>query len=152
MKLKKMASGKYQISKKAWKEIGKRAGWIKKATFSTNHYVASVPVTVYGANESETLNAFTSNVYVEFEIEMEDRSWGIKFINIQPQGTVNVTIIVANIDPKSNEQTKEIIVDVSRLGQEVRNASGICTVTGLELYLDANYQVDYDKSRLEVAK
>jgi len=155
IRFKKIAAGKYKLNKKAWKEIGKKAGWMKKATFSTNHYMAPVPVTIYGANENEVLNAFTSNVYIEFEIEMEDRSWGIKSMEVHPQGTVSISIIVANIDPQnaeSNEQTKEIVIDVSRLKQQRKKVGEACTIIGLALHLDANYQVDYDNSYLEVAK
>ena len=46
MKITKNASGKYKLTKKAWKEIGKQAGWTKTATkyvvvdseFNKSHY------------------------------------------------------------------------------------------------------------------
>ena len=106
-------------------------------------YAALVPVEVYNAPGDKALIE-VDEVRVEFKLDLEYRSWGVKAIDIYPQGLVQ---IAGSVDSDEGTRDFGMQIDLSKLTIEYIKGSGI-TAKVLEIWLDANGKVDYSMSNI----
>ncbi len=91
----------------------------------------------------------TEEIPVEFDIDMDVRDWGIKEMLILPTG--HATIQFSGFYMGSDEEhLLQASFDLSKLKKESIKGRGI-TVTGVEIWLDPNMQVDYEKSTITIS-
>jgi len=111
--------------------------------------VSFVDVNVYGFGD--TLDIESSKVSINFRIDVETREWGIKNISVHVYGTVTVPISISGINGGPAE-SKEVVVDLSKIKTNETTGNGVVTLGDLDLNLDSNFNVDYNNSILEIMK
>lgn len=121
---------------------------------SPDKYLAPVDVTVFGpASMDEKFDLEgPGKLYIDFNIEVEARSWGIKDIGVFVDGVVKVPIYVNDSATNRLVEERSVDVDLSKIKKEESDKSGIVTLGDLTLYLDGNFNVDYNNSSLEIIK
>ncbi len=118
-----------------------------------NQYVAEIEVQMFGRGAEDEYVDVNSKVRVNYFIEIDHRSWGIKDINISPIGTIEVPYSISRNPSGADEVTTEhtVMVELSKIKQEVMEGSGVW-IQSLELYLLPDGSVDYKRSELNVVK
>jgi len=97
-------------------------------------------------------------VVVNFMLDMEFRSWGLKSIEVIPSGTVNIPLFVrdyATVDD-DNDTVREIVVSVDlskcKVNYTAGDGYGTVAVTGFDLHLTSEWKVDYRFSEVQVVR
>jgi len=110
-------------------------------------YTANVKV--YMSGEGILIQPDVQTISIQFKIEIEARSWGIKDFSVRMHDTS------VSVPWHSDDDTESIngvaVVDLSKVRWDQQKGSGLVTITDLNVYLDANGEVDYKHSYLEVA-
>ena len=121
-----------------------------------NRYMADVRVSVNGVDITRyDILPYQSTVTVSFDIEIEERGWGIKDITVTTSHSFNYLLGIEETDASGkiiNSIEKSIPVDLGKIKKEEIKGKGVYTLGILELYLDPNFQVDYKNSSLEILK
>lgn len=89
-----------------------------------------------------------------YNIELDERIWGIKDINIWFSGLLNVTMVITYFDQNGDpikEDTKPLSIDLSKIPVDYVNGYGI-SVTDIDIELTPTLEVDYDSSSITVSK
>jgi hypothetical protein len=111
--------------------------WFKKSQ-NSNLFSENVSVEVYDRNNQ--YEVMTQKVRVTYLIDVEFRNFGIKSIDIFPQGTVQIMI-----SPINSREEKTINVDLAQLKVDKVHGSGVFAES-LELWLLPDGNVDYKNS------
>jgi len=93
----------------------------------------------------------TSRCTVQYMIETEWRSWGLKDLTVTPTGTAQFEIEVLNeaqADTASAE-TRTITFEPNRIKVDAEPGNSVI-MGGAEIWLDADFNVDYERSRLQL--
>lgn len=122
----------------------------KAAVQDPNEYTTIVDVSVWGI-ENLDIEVEASRVSIKFRLDIEAREWGIKNISAYVYGSVVVPLFISYPDTRPVE-SKEITVDLSRVKVTEVDGKGVITLGDLELYLDTNFNVNYEKTTLEILK
>ena len=120
--------------------------WYKKADTGANSYSTTVKVKMYGPKHVDI--GASDLVKVNFNIDVEAREWGIKYVGIVLSDTVNVPYII--LDDDENEVGGTIAVDLSQVSKEFLAGSNTFTVGDMELWLDDNFNINYDMTTIQV--
>jgi hypothetical protein len=89
------------------------------------------------------LDVVDRTVRVEYQIEIEYRDFGVKDINVYPEGEVEIAVEVS--DEQDNKTSMNIKVDMSKVRVEWQAGSGIQPLS-LDIYVNENGEVDYERS------
>jgi len=124
--------------------------WYKKAdNLGSETYTANIKVSMYGLSDYDI--EATSQVEVKFSIDVEARSWGINHIGIGINGSIQVPYEFSSwSEHEDTRKQGSVNVDLEQLTREVQSGAGIVTVGNLELWLNDQFDVDYDKSSLTI--
>lgn len=112
-------------------------------------FTTKVKVSLYGQDDGQGLwiENYTQEVDIQFELDMDMRSWGIKDILLNPMGVVELEYYVLDRHGELvNSPTVQI--DLKRLQIEMNPGSSF-TFSALDITLDAMGNVIYEKSTLE---
>jgi len=118
---------------------------MKKLSEQDDKYSTAVDVEIYIDDHGSY--AESSKVTIPFNIDVEHRSWGIKGIDISVYGEITVPYI--ETDEEGNETDKEMKVDLSKIKTEWVEGKSYAP-SQLSIHVDANGNVNYDKSYLEL--
>jgi len=130
-----------------------REAQVQSPMSDPNEYQTKVDVNIYPSGISEKYDVEgPDDIFMGFHIEIEARSWGIKDINVWVRGTIKIPISINDIETMRLIEEKEIIVDLDKIKKEETTGQGIVTVRSIDVYLDANFNVDYNHSSLEIVK
>ena len=116
-----------------------------------NEYTAVVDVSVWGIENSD-IEVEAGRVAIKFRIDIEAREWGIKNISAYVYGMVIVPLFISYLDETKPVESKEITVDLSKVKVTESDGRGIVTLGDLDLYLDTNFNVNYEQTTLEILK
>lgn len=126
---------------------------MRKIAQTDNEYVHEVPVSIsiYGHGDMD-VEPSNKTVPIHFRIEFEARSWGIKGITLSLiDATVGIPVIVTHWGTDEDiEETKTIVVDLTKLRQNRIQTTDMITIGSMEIYLGDNFSVDYKNSSLEI--
>lgn len=107
-------------------------------------FYSNVRVDIYHAGaQNKMIDVADGSVRVEYQIEIEYRDFGIKDINVYPEG--EVTIEAEIVDEKNNKTPMTIKVDMSKVRVEWQEGSGIQPLS-MDIAVNENGEVDYEKS------
>ena len=134
------------------------ANWYKQSQ-AEHSYVAPVEVNIYGGYTSiqdyVAIEPLNKSINVPFRIDIGARQWGIKSMTVLVYEQIDIPIQIMTVDEQGNDKEaidKTVSVDLSKVATEDKHGSGMVTLGSLDLYLDANLNVDYGKSSLTVIK
>jgi len=134
-----------------------KPSWYKEAQEkeSDNRYYVPVTPEIY-FNDDGTGNRdfIASPVNIPFYIDIDARGWGIKGISVYASDTIVVEYnLIIWGDDGDQESENNIVVDLSKIPtDDSSNGHGTYTVTGLDLHLGANDEVDYSRSLISFSK
>ena len=126
--------------------------------------VAELDVSVDRSPEApySWVDSHDPEVSIKFSLDIEYRGWGIKEISITPHpGEVTVNYQVPDESGKADGDygevygdkmvDKEVTFDPSKLRRDDTLEKGLVTITKVDLQLNANGEVDYHRSYIEVS-
>lgn len=138
-----------EMSENEWAEIGNKNQWTKTAQ-SNETYQNEANVTFYLTQDNNTKSVLNAKTLVTFYISMEARSWGIKSANVSISNISPVTTVVEDFSrDDAPDQDITIQIDATRLKTETQRKGSI-TTGEIELWLNPDMSVNYDKSQIEV--
>ena len=101
-----------------------------------------VPVNVYAANK-DLYEA--DKVIVPFDLEFEYRTWGVKDVSVFCKGVVDVPYM--KTDEAGGTTEGVFTLDLEQLDTEWASG-GRYTADSIDIWLDAEGEIDYDKSSI----
>jgi hypothetical protein len=102
------------------------------------------------AEEMEVISP--KQVEIGFNIDIEYRSWGIKDIMVQPSGHGPIEVLLVDaetLDEYNPIKTLDLEIDFSQLKVD-KNTADYISVGDLELVIDYNGNINYEKSYIDV--
>jgi len=121
---------------------------LKIAQLDPNAYVAEVDVNLYGYPDNYLVEA--NKVAIKFGIDIEARDWGIKGITVFVYDQILEIPITITDTATETQQEKVIQVVAKNIKRYSYGETGIITLDKMDLWVDANFNVDYRKSMLDV--
>jgi hypothetical protein len=106
---------------------------------------STIPVTVYGGGENQLIEALNRTIDVQYSIDIEYRSFGIKDLNFSPVGIIELAV--------QNEESMQqftLQIDCSQLQKETTPGNGVWA-DSLDIWLTPQMQVDYGHSSITFA-
>jgi len=95
---------------------------------------------------------------VNYSIDLEFRTWGLKDITVSGLGEIHISVtgIIWTDEARDKEEAFNIVVEASKVKNEYNKASSSKYINGiyideLDVYLLPNMQVDYSKSYFTVS-
>jgi hypothetical protein len=134
------------------KEAVMKIQHIKTAQEDLNQFSAPIAIALHMPDVPVLdVNPVPDRVLVQYRMDMEYRSWGLKSVSIHLLGTENIDIEVENLETGAKEM-KAIPVDMSQIKFNVQSAEhGAIYVHGpLMLFIRSDFSVDYDRSEIAV--
>lgn len=101
---------------------------------------------------------YRKKVVVNFTLDMEFRSWGLKSVEVIPFGTATVQLTVKDFASANDEigTEREVVVSVDyskcKVKHEKGDGYGTVTVTGFTLHLTPEWLPDYRFSQIHVTR
>lgn len=145
-----------EMTNEEWKSIGDKNQWTKTAQLdlsSNNSYSNECNVSFYLSDQTpnkENLDAGRSKTWVNFTIEMDARSWGIKGFVFHITKIADVTMqLIEYVGDKDLTKDIDIQIDASRLQQTFSSGHAL-TTDDLDLWLNPDFTVDYEKSSIGI--
>lgn len=126
---------------------------IHKIAQSQDEYVNNATVNIYDSVPDREVESGNKQIPVNFRIDIEARSWGIKDISVFITSTVlTIPIVVTTFDANSNDRQEDrtIQVDLSKMRKHEDTGSGVVTVSEINIVLDQNFNIDYTKSYIGI--
>lgn len=114
----------------------------------SNTYTAQVSVDVYGYPETHYVEA--NKIPIKFGIDIDAREWGIKGIVVYLQDEIIEIPLLITDNATDAQQEKVLQVVIKNINQHDYNEMGAITLDKLNLWVDANFNVDYKKSSLDI--
>lgn len=113
------------------------------------NYYSNVRVDLsFSGKSGKIIDPVDTDVRVEYQIDVEHRDFGIKDINVYPQGEILIDAEVS--DEQDNKTPIQIKVDMSKVRVEWQAGSGVQPL-GLEVSVNENGEVDYERSYIQFA-
>lgn len=142
-----------EMSQNDWEKIGEQNNWVKTSQVD-NSYVNESEVWIYLSPQTpnyDNLDVHRVRTFVKFLIEVEARSWGIKslVVTISKIEPIHAIVTEFNVD-KETEKDLTIEIDATKLKLENVPSRGTITTGNIELYLNPDFSVDYNQSRIEI--
>lgn len=122
-----------------------------KTTQEKNTYETNAITNVYPSLKKEEKNEIEFetqyNTIVKFKIDIDQRQWGINYISIYPISIEPIQFKI--LDPDTLETIKTITVNIEpeKINKKSEKAN-VTTVKEMEIYIDAQGNVDYDLSTI----
>ena len=117
-----------------------------------NAYNNDVKVAVYGLDvarpgfiEDESYWKTTVN----FMIDIEARSWGIKDITVTPTGMINLQVSISSETDETKMATLSLSFDASLLKREKMSSDSV-TVGDIDLWVNPDLTPDYERSSIVI--
>ena len=129
---------------------GDKMTWYKKAdNVGADAYNTKVNVKMFGPTDYDVA---ADSISMQFEIDVEARSWGIDNISVTVVDNIQVPYTLTEYDDAGYEQDSQKVVDVdlSQVPKDIVRGSGSVTLGDLELWLDDQFNVDYKQSELTI--
>lgn len=118
-------------------------------TEQNSNYHAKVDLYVHmNKQEDEDYNS-AYKVQVEFSMEIDARSWGIKGITVVPHRIEAITVELTKADG-SVSRTLNLQIDASKLRQEVSAPERYVGVGDVNIAVGPDGNVDYGSSSIEI--
>ena len=168
MKLKRKANGKIVMSQEEWQKIGRQAGWGKKAqmnpsevepqtvvlppTPNSNLFTAYPTLDLTSETQHIICEQTSREIAVQFSIDIEWREWGIKAIEVVPQGVIDIEFKVIPYDEETEEYITSVRVDVGKVKNDIDAEAGVCTIENIAIHLDEHLNVVYDECYMDIIK
>lgn len=122
---------------------------LAQITPPSNQYNAIVKLNVNASSENNLDINHNKNINIPFIIEQDIRDWGIKETNVIISGLINIPIQINHWgEEKDIEEEKIINVDLEKIRKNMSGGNGMVTITDLDIYLDNNFNVNYELSEM----
>lgn len=111
------------------------------------NYYSNVRVEVsFSGKSNKIIDLVDGNVRVEYQIDVEYRDFGIKDVNVYPQGEILIDAEV--LDDRNNRTSLQIKIDMSKVRVEWIAGSGVQPLD-MNILINENGEVDYERSYIQ---
>jgi hypothetical protein len=122
---------------------------VKTADFlsEVDIYTAEANVEIYHVRDDVSIEPDRKTIPIKFRIDIEARSWGIKEMSISLVDTL-VDVPWHSSYDEPQEMIGKAVVDLTKVKRSVEHGGGMIGISSLDIWLDANNNVDYKRTEL----